>query len=174
MADSELLKQYRDGVRRLLQSGAKEEVRSTVPEFQSIILEEVFSFAKKEIIGVYNCARVKLLSEEIKAILEKKKVANIDIKVLCIPHAGCPSSCDSLEFFRKLPANLNFSDSQLTIVVVDQSITLAIGDCSEAPLLMYPGGSDDFTGQALKFANELWTFTCNDGSNSISVEGSRL
>ena len=172
MVDNELLNQYRDGVRRLLQSGAKEEVRSSAPEFQSIILEEVLRFAKKEIVGVYNCAKVKLFTDKAKEILKEKKAIKVDIKVICLPHEGCPSNCDSLDVFKKLPLRMNFSDSQLTIVVVDESVTLAIGEDSGAPLLLYPGGVEAFTQQALKFVNELWTFALNDSSGSIAVEGS--
>lgn len=172
MVDNELLNQYRDGVRRLLQSGAKEEVRSSVPEFQSIIFEEVLAFAKKEIVGVYDCAKVKLLTDKTREILKEKITSKIDLKFICLSHNGCHADCDSLQIFKKLPPEMAFQDSRLTIIVVDGSITLAIGDCSGDPLLLYPGGLEGFTQQALKFVNELWAYARNDSSNSIDVEGS--
>lgn len=169
MVDNEILNQYREGVRGLLQSGAKEEVRSSVPEFQSIILEEVLSFAQKEIVGVYNCAKVKLLTGNAKDILKEKKVANVHIKVICLPDEGCSITCDLAEIFKQLPSKMKFSDSLLTVVVVDGSVTLAIGGGVGDPLLLYPGGLEDFTQSALKFANDLWTYVdicADEGSHS--------
>ena len=164
MVENDLLEHYRAGIRGFLLSQKDEEIRTTVPEFQSIILEEVLSFAKNEIIGVYNCDKRNLWTQgATKIVTDKIAEANghIAARLVYVPSGdGYIGAIENLKgIAMQVPNGVLRNEGFTTFIVVDGKITLAVGDKDDKPLLLFPSGLDGFTAQALTFASDLWKFT---------------
>ena len=171
MVDNNLLDHYRAGIRRILSSQADEEIRTIVPEFQSIILEEMLSFAKKEIVGVYNCAKGNLWTQKATEIVNEKiqnRLERVETRIVYVP-----SNNEYIGEIRNLKGGARFlprrsvlrGENVTTLFVVDGKITLAVGDKDDKPLLLYPSGVVGFTAQILDFASDLWEFSDGDSDS---------
>lgn len=164
MVENNILEHYRAGIRGFLLSQDDEEIRTTVPEFQSIILEEALSCAKNEIIGVYNCAKRNLWTQDATKIVTEKisqASGHIVARLVYVPSGdGYIGAIGNLrEAAIQVPNGVLQNEGLTTFIVVDGKITLAVGDKDDKPLLLFPRGLDGFTAQAVTFASNLWTFT---------------
>ena len=176
MVEDKLLANYRAGIRRILLSHDDEVIRTSVPEFQSIILEEMLSFATKEIVGVYNCAKGYLWTQKANEIVNSKTVGSpkrVEIRIVYVPSDdGYIGEIGKLRNETKaVPRGTLQGEGLTSFFVVDGKITLAVGDESDKPLLLYPGGADGFTEKILVFASDLWKFSSKH-SDSLDIERS--